>query len=323
MLRQSLPLLLKSYMQNKVNILQKIGLGTAQFGSAYGIANQRGKIPESEIGEILQWAKAQQISVLDTAGSYGDSEDILGRLLNKSPLNYKIVSKASDLNGEKTALRESLKKTMERLKQKSIYGYLIHNFENLLEQESLPDDLRQLKQEGLVQKIGFSLYRPQELEYLLDHQIRFDIIQIPYNILDQRFEPYLPLLVERNVEIHTRSVFLQGLFFLNSQEIKGTLSAAEPQLKKLWHISTQANIPIVYVCLCFVMLNPFIDHVIIGIDSMEQLRQNLRCLDYMDQVKSVYQELKSLCVDNEDILLPFRWYKQAPNPGTIGINGKL
>ncbi len=303
--------------------MQKIGLGTAQFGSAYGIANRRGKVPESEIGEILQWAGTQQISVLDTALSYGDSEEILGRLLNGASLNYKIVSKAPDLNGGKTTLKENLKKTLERLKQKSVYGYLIHNFNNLLEQGSLADDLKQLKQEGLVQETGFSLYRPQELEYLLDRQIQFDIIQIPYNIFDQRFEPYLPLLVERNVEIHTRSVFLQGLFFLDSQEIKGTLKAAEPQLKKLRDISTQANIPIGYLCLCFVLLNPFIDHVIIGIDSMEQLRQNLRSLDYMDEVKSFQQELKNLCVANEDILLPFRWNNQAPKPGAIGIDGKL
>ena len=298
-------------MQNKAHILQRIGLGTAQFGSAYGIANQRGKIPESETHEILQWAQSQQISVLDTAAAYGHTEEILGRLRDKSPLNFKIVSKAADLESEKNSLRGNLEKTLSRLRQKSIYGYLIHHFNNFLKQEGLSHDLKKLKQEGLVEKIGFSLYHPQELEYLLDHQIDFDMIQVPYNIFDQRFEPYFPLLVERNIEIHTRSVFLQGLFFLNNQQIKASLSAAWPQLKKLQDISAQAGIPLSYVCLCFVLLNPFIDYIIIGVDSIDQLKQNLRFAEYMAPVKSIYRELCSLSIDNEDILLPFRWHSQT------------
>ncbi len=295
-------------MDERISLIQKIGLGTAQFGFDYGIANKRGKVPEAEVFEILNFAWEQGINVIDTAAGYGDSEDILGRFFEKSGLNYRVVSKAPALeNKNLNNFMDGLKTTLGRLKQEKIYAYLIHKFDDIVEQEFLLKQLRQSKEEGLVEKIGFSLYRVEELQYLIDRNISFDILQVPYNIFDQRFAEHFRSLKSKGVEIHARSAFLQGLFFLSVDELSENMRSARGHLKKLQSISSERGIPIRYLCLCFVLLNSHLDKIIIGVDSAAQLRQNMAFTDYLSKTNEIYEQLKRLEMKDEQVILPFLW----------------
>ena len=295
-------------MNDRISVIQRIGLGTVQFGFDYGIANKRGKIPESEVFEILNFAWKQGVDTLDTAAAYGGSEDILGRFIEKSGFNYRVVSKSSEFDGKgSNCLMDGLKETLGRLRQERIYGYLIHKFGNIAEQKLLLDELQEIKRAGLVEKIGFSLYRIEELQYLLDQNIPFDILQVPYNIFDQRFAKHFRSLKTRGVEIHTRSVFLQGLFFLEADELSEEMQGGRDSLKKLRDVSSEQGIPIQYLCLCFVLLNSYLDRVIIGIDSIDQVKQNIDFTDYMAKTEEFYGRLEELEIEDEQVILPFLW----------------
>ncbi|MBS1495135.1 MAG: aldo/keto reductase [Bacteroidetes bacterium] len=276
----------------------KLALGTVQFGFKYGISNTYGQTSLKEIGEILKLAFDNGIRTIDTARHYGTSEENLG---NFKLDDYNIVSKYFDTNDEKT-LRQSLDESLKSLKQKSLYGYIAHSTSTLFEHPELWDILNQLKAEGLVQKIGASMYAPQELKMLLDKKMVPDLIQIPFNIIDNRFEPYFPILKSYGTEIHTRSAFLQGIFFMDYNKLNSYFSELVPFLKELNSNFPDSNSKAGFL-LNHCVSNNNIDKVVIGVNNAEQLSQN---------INSLQQEIPSVNFStdlriSEKILLPSNW----------------
>lgn len=190
--------------------MTKLVLGTVQFGVNYGINNISGQVPLDEVRTILRIAAKNGVKTLDTSSAYGNSEIVLGNALKNTDFQFDIVSKypKSDLG-----VREIFQKSLDNLGVKSLYGYLVHHFEFYQEHPEIFSEMTALKNEGKIHKIGFSLYNVGQLNYLMDNNVKFDILQFPYNIFDRQFEPFMTDLTNRGVEIHTRSAFLQGLFF--------------------------------------------------------------------------------------------------------------
>jgi len=289
-------------------MIQKLAIGTAQFGTKYGIANKRGQIPKQEVFKILDYAYQFGVNTLDTAYIYGESEEIIGEFIYKSGKDFYVVSKLPDINGkESSEINGHIIESLERLKTSKLYGYLIHKFDNYIQNGGIWEILMNLKKQGIVEKIGFSLYHPQELDILFDRKIKFDLIQLPYNIFDRRFERYFILLKDQNVEIHIRSIFLQGLFFLSPDDLPPKLKKAEKYLTQLQRLSKKYNLPINAICMNFVLTNPYIDKVLIGVDSLKQLEENIRAIDYYNKVENLKEMLSRLELNNEEILLPCRW----------------
>lgn len=291
------------------NLLSKLCLGTVQFGLAYGIANEGGQVPKEESREILSHAYDLGIRELDTAFSYGESEALIGDFIRQSKKEFRIISKAPHLDNSAFSLEDSAKETLKKTGQGRLYGYLIHRFSDLSKYKGLFQDLCALKQKGLTEKIGFSIYKPEELSELLNAGLEFDILQVPYNVFDQRFKEYFPTLKERKIAIYARSVFLQGLFFLRQDRIDADFSLAKKTTEKLKAISQANAISVAALCLCFVLLEPSIDKIIIGVDSLGQLKENLESMQYLDRVKDIYTALEALRIDNEEIILPNNWKK--------------
>jgi len=162
-----------------------------------------------------------------------------------------------------------------------------------------------------AERIGLSLYKTEELKYLIDNEVEFDIIQAPFNILDQRFKDYFKILEDMHAEVYARSIFLQGLFFEKRDKIKKNFGNAWDSLSRIDEVSKKYRIPVNALCLSFAMLNDSIDKVIIGVDSLKQLKENLDSLKYLDRVKAVYDQLGSLNLDDEDIILPVNWDRSS------------
>jgi aryl-alcohol dehydrogenase-like predicted oxidoreductase len=279
-------------------MISKLALGTAQFGLDYGINNTNGQVQVSDIQTILAFANSVGLDTLDTAFLYGNSEENLGQCDLE---NFKIVSKLPPC--EVGEIETTLEKSLRRLQQKNLYGYLFHHFSTYQKDEKTIDRLQALKAKGKVQKIGFSLYHPSELETLFDKNIDFDLVQVPYNLFDQRFDDYFPLLKSKGVEIHTRSAFLQGLFFKELNKIPPHFNSVLPQLNQLH----QYEIDKAALCLNFVVANPNIDKVVIGVDGVEQLKMNVESLKELSKVQLIRAELETLQVDNELIINPSLW----------------
>jgi len=279
-------------------MISKLALGTVQFGLDYGINNPKGQVKISEIQTILAFANSVGLDTLDTAFLYGDSEENLGQCeLN----DFKIVSKLPLCSANE--INAIFQKSLDRLQIKNLYGYLFHHFSSFEKDKKLLDELQDLKAKGKIQKIGFSLYNPNELEMLFNKNIDFDLVQVPYNIFDQRFDAYFPLLKEKGIEVHTRSAFLQGLFFKNLVQIPSHFDSVIPKLKQL----NEYNIDKAALCLNFVVANPNIDKVVIGVDSVEQLKMNVIGLEFFEKVKAIREELKEISVNDELIINPSKW----------------
>jgi len=278
-----------------MNLSSKLGLGTVQFGIPYGISNLLGQTQPIEVTKILEFARKNGISLLDTAYAYGTSEDVLGKNNLKG---FQIVSKFSPpKKGE--SINNQLYKSLSRLNVNSIYGYLAHSPLNLLENPSQWKELLEFKREGLVKKIGFSLNSPSELETLSQKGLLPDLVQVPFSYLDRRFKPSLINLKKNGCEVHARSIFLQGLILSNTNTLGDFFDEVKPII-----ISLQDNVNnLSGALLSFVLDQHFIDKVIIGVENTSQLKENLENFKMGTSLPDLLIHI------NEKILMPSQWPK--------------
>ena len=188
----------------------RIGLGTAQFGIDYGISNTIGRVPKARIIEILDSALVAGIPVLDTASSYGNSEVLIGNII-ASEQPFRIITKTPVLAGQTVVkedvqiITDSFTRSLERLKRTSLSGLLVHHGKNLMLSGGhyLVEALKELKQTGLVEKIGVSVYSGAEIDQVLT-MFTPDIVQLPYNVVDLKLKQsgHLTKLKNLGIEIH-------------------------------------------------------------------------------------------------------------------------
>ena len=170
--------------------LKKIAIGTTNFGMKYGVANKE-QTPYDEVKKIIDFSRLQGINSYDTAPLYGSSEKVLGTLCESNDIiNTKIVQINNDeINDSKIQfIEKTFYNSLKNLKKDKIYSLLVHKIDNLLGTggEKLFRWMKKLKTKGLIDKIGVSVYNEKELGLILG-QYEIDLVQLPLNILDQRF----------------------------------------------------------------------------------------------------------------------------------------
>lgn len=285
--------------------LKRIILGTVQFGTNYGISNKRGKITQPEAFEILNKAINSGIDTVDTAPTYGNSEQVLGNFMKSYYKKLTIISKLPSCSYWET--EKILESSLNKLGLPKIYGYLIHDFQSYRKDKKNWRELERLKTKGKIQKIGFSLYFPSELKSILEDCLKIDIVQIPFSIFDQRFSSYFPELKKRGIEINVRSIFLQGLVFKKPSELNNHFNKIKDKIAKIGTISEKNNIPIEAICLNYAYLNKFIDRVVVGVDSIKNLEDIILAINYKKRIKQLFPQLLELQENDESIILPFNW----------------
>lgn len=283
----------------------RLALGTAQFGLPYGVANRVGQVPLASVAAMLRLATAAGVDTLDTAIAYGDSEQRLGevgidafRVITKLPA---VPPGQADVAA--WAGRE-LSASLARLGRDDVYGLLLHRPQQLLEAEGarLFAGLQGLKEQGLVRKVGVSVYSPAELAPIID-RYPIDLVQAPFNLIDRRLltSGWLERLACRGVEVHTRSAFLQGLLLME----RGALPPAFGRWASLWDrwhgwLSAQ-GVDAVQACLGYPLAFPQIARVVVGADSPEQLDQLLQAAS---RPAMGWPEIQS---DDEQLINPSNW----------------
>jgi aryl-alcohol dehydrogenase-like predicted oxidoreductase len=274
----------------------KLVLGSVQFGLQYGV-NSAGRPSNENIAEILLQASANGIQMIDTSAAYGNSELVLGEQMSKICAEFKVISKYPR---SERSLDQVLSKSLEDLKREKIYGYLLHHFDVYKDTPSIWNEFQKVRMEGKVEKIGFSLYHPHELELILKRGDIPDIVQIPYNLFDRQFESYFGELKKNGIEIHIRSVFLQGLFFMDSESLPVRLQPLKPYLNELKKYAIDRKLSVAQVALNFTLQNKYIDGVLIGVDNEMQLKEN---------VKSICNHKIDFEIDihEKELLSPINW----------------
>jgi len=261
----------------------KLGLGTAQFGLLYGISNTHGKTNPNEIPQILERAASAGCEVIDTAPAYGDAEMILGNYLQANH-PFKIVTKSNAINGRTVdndlihKFRNEFFDSLKRLHQSSVYALLAHNADDLLGPNSvgLFETMCNFRQDGLVEKIGASVYNKDQIDALLA-RYEIDILQIPLSIFDQRLmkDGTLEHLHKIGVEVHVRSVFLQGLLILPLEKIPAYFDPILPKLHT-WHNNlAEHHLSAVEGALAFVTNIAHVGSTIVGFETLKQFEQIL------------------------------------------------
>lgn len=286
----------------------ELGLGTVQWGLNYGVANAMGQTSFDETGAILYEARRHSVGVLDTASQYGEAEFVLGqndidgfKIVTKTP-SFGTVEITSDQAAE---LKETFHRSLVRLSRNQVYGLLLHHVNDLLVSggKRLFHVMEDLKAQGLVSKIGISIYEGHQIDAVL-RQFQPDIVQLPLNVLDQRLlrMGHLGRLKDAGVEVHVRSVFLQGLLLMSLDRLPRFLQPMREILSR-WHAaaSMQGLTP-TQAALAFVRDCPGVDVMLVGVENVGQLRE---CMT--DYASAPAFDASGLGCEDARYLNPMNW----------------
>ena len=285
----------------------KLALGGAQFGLAYGVSNQRGQVSREVAREIIGLARQAGVDTIDTAIAYGDSEACLGEV---GIGNFRVVTKLppmpDDILDITAWARDQIKGSLDRLGVASVYGLLLHRADQLLRNQGqeLATALQNAKQDGLVAKVGVSIYDPEQLAAVMT-VCRPDIVQAPLNLLDRRLEAsgWLQRLHDSGVEVHTRSAFLQGLLLMNK-------AAMPPRFDRwraiwdAWHAWLDAHdVSATRACIQYPLSLHQVDRVVVGVSSTAEFQMLLSDA----AVVAVPTDLPNLACTDPDLINPSNW----------------
>jgi len=253
----------------------KLILGTVQFGISYGINNFIGLPSENTVHAILNKAYTSGITLLDTAAAYGLAENRIGSYHALNPNQHFVINTKFSKDTSITWL-DSLVNSIQSMKIERIDTIMFHSFEAYQNNKS---DLKKIYAIGFpvyFKRIGVSLYTNEELEALLEDDL-VTVVQLPFNLLDNQLKrgSIIERLRERKKEIHTRSCFLQGLFFMDEAKIPEKIASVKPFLRELKRIADENKIDMGQLALQYALSKDYIDRVLIGVETIQQLEKNI------------------------------------------------
>ncbi|MCR5265682.1 MAG: aldo/keto reductase, partial [Cyanobacteria bacterium RUI128] len=259
-----------------------------------------GQVSSDEVGKILDYAAKVGIDTLDTASLYGNSEEVLGKfnlerfkVVTKTVKVDKTLGRDENLNN----FRDAFYKSQKNLGYIKLHGLMFHESTDLLGQNGyeLWDLVNDFKEKEYVDKIGVSVYSPETLIEIID-KFDIDIVQLPLNILDQRFVYLMKELKEKGIEIHTRSTFLQGLLLMKDYEINSYFDEIKPLLKEIPE-------PKLAQALHFVDKIKEVDKIIVGTTCLNDLTGIVNAIE--SDIETIdYTKYK---VTDERFILPQNW----------------
>lgn len=269
--------------------ISSMTLGTVQLGMNYGIANTQGKPDEEKSFAILRTALENGVTCLDTARAYGDSEAVIGRFLRTwEGERPSIVTKIPKLQGStpdelKRFALESVEQSLERLGVAKVDAVMLHGAQDpAIHGKACADAVKALIDQGYTQRVGVSVYTAGDIEDMLFHDV-FSVTQVPASIFDQRLiaDGSIAKLKERGYTVFVRSVFLQGLFFLDPETIDDPilLEHAVPKIRILRQIAEANNMTVAQLAIAFMRDTCGVTSLVLGADNAEQVIGNIAYFD--------------------------------------------
>ena len=289
-------------------------LGTVQFGMSYGITNPAGQVPEDAVSSVLREAREAGICWLDTAHSYGNAEEVLGRQLKQSN-DFRLISKLpaqsnkSQFTFEDTeGWDQNFRASCKRLGRGGLDALLLHAPTDLLKPggKYLEDWLLGLRKQGLVRRLGVSIYSAQDLEALNPDLL--DLVQLPLSLLDQRLlqDGTISRLHAMGTAIHARSVYLQGLLLTSATQWPSWVSAKQrAHQQALESFANQRGCGLIDLALGFAQEQTKLEAVVVGVCNLEEFRDLLQAW----KARSPWQESEwqTWAMQDTDILDPRCW----------------
>lgn len=297
--------------------LSKLVVGTAEMGQNYGLYTLRKPSREESIS-ILSYALEKGINVFDTSPTYGDSEEIIGEFLRKVEKKDVYISTKLEKLPEvvwknegmiQKKIREEFQLSCKRLGVDNITIYLVHVAAEAFRNNGIVlDILNEIKKEGKIDIVGVSLYEGNELQKCVEDE-RVDAVQIPFNVLDKRLlkSGLLERTKERGLTVFARSIFLQGLLLMELERIPHFLYESIEIIKKLQMIATIYKRNLKEICIKYVLESKGINFILVGVNSMEQVEENIRLFNSKPLEPEIMKAIDNLLTPQRYILDPRKW----------------
>ena len=257
-------------------LVKKFVLGTANFSNPYGV--KKTLVSKKQASHILNYFFINGGKSIDTADSkkYGSSEITLGKNnVKKFLIHTKISNIPNDSSKIENYINKSINDSLKRLKLTKLNGIFLHSEEDLLSKNKkiIFDTLVKAKKRGLISKIGVSFYNFENLKKIIS-LFKIDMVQVPFNLFDRRLNQknLINNLKKKNIEIHIRSIFLQGVLLSNFKNNKKNKNF-KYLFEKLEKWLIQNNKTKLEASLDLVANEKFIDKIIVGVDNLNQLKQ--------------------------------------------------
>ena len=290
----------------------ELGLGTVQFGLDYGVSNTEGKVQPDEAARILATARQRGVRIIDTAASYGDSERVLGELTGGGD-PYRIVTKLPSIGRERVTdrdidgLRRSVDESLDRLRRSRIYGLLVHQADDLTAPggDGIYRLMDELKVSGIVEKTGVSVYTADQIDRIVE-RYAIDLIQVPVNVFDQRLisSGSIGMLHARGIEIHARSIFLQGLLLMPPESIHSRFAPYRNLIATYHSFLALHGMTPLEGAFAFARSIPEIDVVLTGVTSVKEFEANA---DAFHAAGPETPDFSQFAVNDERLVNPAMW----------------
>ncbi len=296
--------------------ISEFTLGTAQLGLSYGINNMHGMPTYEESKDILQTALDCGIYSFDTARTYGKSEEVLGKFFSESAAEKTIITKVLFENESRSEIAESLfakvKDSMKTMHLSKLPFLMLHR-EGYIDTygDALMDAMQALKKEGLVGNIGVSFLDKANLDRIMDKGI-FDCVQISQNIFDSAEikSGALEKLEKSGVAVFIRSVYLQGLFFMDTGALPEKIKSAAGALDELHRLAEEENMSISQLALSFIREARGITSLVLGCETSQQLKDSAQKMSAPPLSKAVTEKIIALSESVDPIVTrPWEWNK--------------
>lgn len=302
--------------------ISKYTMGTVQLGLSYGIANHDGKPDAQRSRRMLDTAARLGINTLDTAVDYGNSEEVIGGYFKESPAraeHFITVTKFKIRPEDGVSPAEIEKQvfgflhgSLGRLGLQRIPILLLHTADDMFQYgDSVPNALRKAKEEGLIERAGVSVYSGEEISLMLRDGL-YEAVQVPMNIFDQRLirDGSVARMAEKGILVFVRSVFLQGLFFMEPDRLPCNLRAAADPLRGLRSLAGEMGLSVSQLAIAYMRDVPGVTSLVIGAETQEQIEQNAALLetpalspDRIRKIGDLFQGIPN------HILNPYSWDK--------------
>ncbi len=268
--------------------LSAMSIGTVQLGMNYGIANHEGKPDEAKSFSMLRAALENGVTSLDTARAYGNSEEVIGAFLKtwEGDVPY-ITTKVpgfADSDGDIEAhVITSIEESLSRLGVKKVDCVLSHAPTDMYRHGAkLAAALEKIQKMGYTDKIGISIYTKEDVEAMLAYP-QYSATQVPMSIFDQRLisSGTVKKLKDANYTTFVRSVFLQGVFFLNPNSITDPILVehAAPRIRLIREIAAAEDMSVAQLAIAFMRDTVGVTSLVLGADTPEQVKENIAYFD--------------------------------------------
>ena len=283
--------------------IKRIIIGSANFGNHYGIKEK--KLSLKSIHQILKYANKIGVKLIDTAQSYGNSERDIGKLRNK--YNLEVITKLPSLKKKlkNTEFENLLIKSNNALNSKFKY-LLFHDFKDFV-RNNYYNPKKIIKFKGIYfKKLGVSVYSPEEFLKCLKFK-NLDCIQIPFNILDYRWNTIDFMKIKKknkNLEIHARSIFLKGILPKRIDLLPNWFKDKIKLRKKINDLEKLYKINFLKISFLYVYEQKWIDKIVIGLSKKKQL-ENI--YNFIINKKKINFNNNTFKFIPKKILMPKKW----------------